>query len=118
IRMHQPISVNQTEVYSFPTWFEGVDDEINESRLLQLQWRHSQAGLIGPDDVEMFTGAQSGMAAAEVGWINLTRGLNTEVEQADGVRVGESSSETPLRAIHRGWSSLMNEALATDGDEV
>lgn len=108
IRMHQPISVDQTEVYSFPTRFGGVDDSINESRLMQLQWRHSQAGLIGPDDVEMFVGSQSGMAAASVKWIYLSRGLESEVTQADGTTIGESSSETPMRAIHREWKRKMS----------
>lgn len=108
LRAHYPLGVNSTEVRSFFTVLEDAPDEVNRLRLKNLQWRHSQAGMIGTDDVEMFVGCQSGMHASSVGWIVLERGLDREELLATGERIGESADETPQRAIYREWARLMN----------
>ncbi len=109
LRVHYPIQVDRTEVHSFFTFLEGAPAEVNRLRLKNLQWRHSQAGLIGTDDVEMFIGCQSGMQARAAGWITLARGLESETQTDSGERLGGSSDETPQRAIYRHWVHLMTQ---------
>jgi benzoate/toluate 1,2-dioxygenase alpha subunit len=107
LRVHQPLAVDRTEVRSYFNAFEDAPEAINKARLRNLQWRHSQAGFVGTDDVEMFIGCQSGMRATAMEWLFLRRGLHTEEVLPDGVRIGESSAETPQRAIYREWARRM-----------
>lgn len=113
IRVHHPLSVDRTEVHSFFTFLEGVPQGVNNARLKNLNWRHSQAGFIGTDDVEMYLGCQTGMQAFAVGSINLSRGLHREVSHPTGERVGHSSDETPQRAMAREWVRLMSAGEST-----
>jgi benzoate/toluate 1,2-dioxygenase alpha subunit len=107
IRVIHPLAVDRTEVQSAFTWLDGVPDEINKARLKNLQWRLGTAGLIGTDDLEMFAGCQTAMQAATMDQTLLERGLHREVAYPSGERVGESSDETPQRAIYREWRRLM-----------
>src|SRR5688572_1384619 len=108
IRVIQPVSVNETYVYSHFFELQGVPEEINTERFLSLQKRLGTAGFFSSDDMEMFVGIQSGVQAAAMGWIVFSRGLNRETILADGERIGDPSDETPQRAIYRGWLRLMN----------
>jgi hypothetical protein len=112
IRVIHPLAVDRTEVQSAFTLLDGVSDAINKARLKNLQWRLGTAGLIGTDDLEMFAGCQTAMQAAAMGQTVLGRGLHREVAHPTGERVGESSDETPQRAIYREWARLM---AAPDG---
>lgn len=108
IRVVQPVATARTEVASYFTVLGGVPSATNNARLANLQWRHSQAGVIGTDDMEMFIGCQSGMQATASEWIVLSRGLHREVTHPSGRVEGQSSDETPQRAIYREWSRLMS----------
>jgi benzoate/toluate 1,2-dioxygenase alpha subunit len=108
IRVHHPIAVDRTVVHSYFNYLEGVSERINQHRLKNLQWRHSQAGLIGTDDVEMFVSCQSGMQAAAMGQITFSRGLHREERRPSGEHVGQATDETPFRAMYREWARLMN----------
>jgi phenylpropionate dioxygenase-like ring-hydroxylating dioxygenase large terminal subunit len=112
IRVIHPIAVDRTEVHSAFTLLDGVPDAINKARLKNLQWRLGTAGLIGTDDLEMFAGCQTAMQASAMGQTVLGRGLHREIAYPTGERVGESSDETPQRAIYREWARLM---AAPDG---
>ena len=107
IRVIRPIAVDLCEVDSYCASLGGVSDEINRFRLKNLQWRLGTAGFIAPDDMEMFVRCQSGMQASAAEWIYLSRGMGREETRATGERLGESSDETPQRAIYREWARLM-----------
>jgi hypothetical protein len=109
LRVHHPVSVNRTIVHSYFTYLEGASQEMNRARLKNLQWRHSQAGFVGTDDIEMFVACQSGMQARGMDRIVLSRGLHREVRHPTGERIGQSSDETPQRAMYREWVRLMSE---------
>jgi benzoate/toluate 1,2-dioxygenase alpha subunit len=108
LRVIQPISVNETYVYSHFFELGGAPPEINRERFFSLQKRLGTAGFFSSDDMEMFVGVQSGVQAANMQWVVLSRGLNREVVLANGERLGDPSDETPQRAIYRGWLNFMN----------
>ena len=107
IRVIQPVSVDETVVYSYFMALEDVPEEINESRFGNLQERLGTTGFIAPDDMEMFASNQTGMQAG-MEWIVLSRGMRQEVMQSGGERLGAASDETPQRAIYRGWVEQMD----------
>ena len=56
---------------------------------------------------DVFVGCQSGMQGPTDRWVVLCRGLHREERHSTGERVGQSSDETPQRAIYREWARLM-----------
>lgn len=109
IRVIHPVAVDKTVIYSYFVWLEGVSEEMNRSRLKNLQWRLSQTGFFATDDLEMFAGCQTGMRGSGVEWLNFSRGLHRETMLPNGDAKGLSSDETPQRSLYREWARRMSE---------
>lgn len=105
IRVMHPVRVDLTNVYSYFTAYDGVGQDINDSRLSDVQRRLGSVGFVNSDDVEIFGGNQTGIAALPE--VVLDRGMKREVVEADGMRVGDGTDETPQRALYRGWRRAM-----------
>jgi benzoate/toluate 1,2-dioxygenase alpha subunit len=108
VRVITPVSVDETVIYSYPTWLDGVPDHVNKDRLRDVQWRLGTTGMIGTDDMEMFAANQSGMHAEKMEWIVLSRGIDREAAEPGGGSRGEISDENPQRAMYREWARLMS----------
>ncbi len=107
IRVIQPVAVDRTNVLSYFTALDGVEDDINEARLDDVQRRLGTVGLVGSDDVEIFAGNQTGIRSTALDRIILDRGIHREIVHASGMREGGATDETPQRAIYRGWLQAM-----------
>jgi phenylpropionate dioxygenase-like ring-hydroxylating dioxygenase large terminal subunit len=79
IRVIQPISHDYTEVYSYPMFIDGVDEEINFARLSDVQSRVGTAGIISVDDIEIFGRNQTAMECLGDARLHLLRGLGKSV---------------------------------------
>lgn len=110
IRIVQPISVDETEMYSHCTALSGVPEEVNTERLRDVMWRYSNTGFITTDDVEIFAGNQSGLAAEGMEWLVMSRGIDAEELYPTGMRRGHVAAETTQRALYREWVRLMSAA--------
>ena len=95
-------------VASYFTELEGIPDRVNRERLRDLQWRLGTAGLICTDDLELFSGVQTGLQARDMEWIVLSRSVDCETVQATGQRVAAFDAEAPQRALYREWLRLMD----------
>jgi len=107
IRVIQPLAVNETVVASYFTELEGVPEHVNRERLRDLQWRLGTAGLICTDDLELFSGVQTGLQARDMEWIVLSRSVDRETVHPAGQRVATFDAEAPQRALYREWLKLM-----------
>jgi benzoate/toluate 1,2-dioxygenase alpha subunit len=112
IRVIQPVCVDSTNVMSYFTKLDGVEDDINEARLADVQRRLGTVGLVGSDDVEIFAGNQTGIRAKALDRVILDRGIHREIVHPNGMREGGPTDETPQRAIYRGWLQSMRGAEA------
>lgn len=108
IRVIQPISHDETEVYSYPLMIEGAHDDINSNRMLDAQTRVGTAGILSADDLDVFAGGHHALNAIGFDWVTLSRGLALEEVKPDGERVGVYSDEVPQRAFWRKWRSMMS----------
>lgn len=111
LRVIQPISLDRTEVYSYPLLLDGAHDNLNANRLLDAQTRVGTAGILSADDIEVFAGNQNALKALGNEWFTLSRGLGLEEVKPDGERVGTYSDEAPQRAFWRKWVSLMSQEV-------
>lgn len=107
IRVIQPLAVNETVVASYFTELEGVPSHVNRDRLRDLQWRLGTAGLICTDDLELFSGVQTGLQARDMEWIILSRSVDRETVHSPGQRIAPFDAEAPQRALYREWLKLM-----------
>jgi benzoate/toluate 1,2-dioxygenase subunit alpha len=108
LRIIRPIAVDQTEVTVFPYALEGIPAPQETARLRGYERFFGPAGFGQPDDMAIFGLNQAGLQASAVEWLVLSRGLHTETAGDDGVRVGNATSETPIRSAFRAWQKLMS----------
>ena len=107
LRRTIPVSATRTDVHLLPTTLKGVPDEINVARLRAHEAFYGSAGGGAPDDVEMFNRCSDGLRVKGAEWLELSRGIDREHTDEDGVIVGHITDETPQRAFYRRWRSLM-----------
>jgi benzoate/toluate 1,2-dioxygenase alpha subunit len=109
-RVIRPISVDRTEVAIHFFKLKGASEAYNDFRLSGYQRFFGPASFGSPDDVEIFAFNQTGLQAEEVEWLLLSRGMGRETADDQGVRVAESTDETPQRSFHRAWKERMGAA--------
>jgi len=68
---------------------------------------YGPAGGGAPDDVEMFNRCTDGLRVKGAEWLELSRGIEREVTDADGIITGNITDETTQRAFYRRWKALM-----------
>lgn len=102
-----PLAVDRTRVVLRPVLLKEVPPDVNRMRLRMHERGSGPAGFVQPDDIEMFERVSMGLAAEDVEWVNLTRGMEREVVESEDRRVGEISHETPQRGQYRWWRELM-----------
>jgi benzoate/toluate 1,2-dioxygenase subunit alpha len=102
-----PISAKRTDVHLLPTTLKGVPDEINIARLRAHEAFYGSAGGGAPDDVEMFNRCTDGLRVKGADWLELSRGMDREQVEADGVTSAHITDEVPQRAFYRRWKTLM-----------
>ncbi len=107
IRVVQPVSIDYTEVYLYPTLLKGVAPAMNLARLRGHEGFYGPAGGVAPDDIEMFARVQDGLHAEVDPWLLFTRGMHRERRDADGSIVGQMTDEVPQRGIWSHWKKVM-----------
>jgi benzoate/toluate 1,2-dioxygenase subunit alpha len=106
-RNTMPVSATRTDVHLLPTTLKGVPDEINVARLRAHEAFYGPAGGGAPDDVEMFNRCTAGLRVKGAEWLELSRGVEREQTDADGIITGNITDETTQRAFYRRWKALM-----------
>jgi phenylpropionate dioxygenase-like ring-hydroxylating dioxygenase large terminal subunit len=102
-----PLAVDRTRVVLRPLLLVGAPDEINRLRLRYHEIGSGPAGFVQPDDLEMFERIGEGLAAENVEWLQLCRGLGRETAVTASHQVGHITDETPQRGQYRWWRELM-----------
>lgn len=114
LRKTIPVSAKRTDVHLLPTTLKGVPDELNVARLRAHESFYGSAGGGAPDDVEMFNRCSDGLRVKGAEWLELSRGIEREHTDGDGVMVGHITDETPQRAFYRRWRALMCDAAQAE----
>ena len=112
LRVIRPVSVEETEVFIYPTLLGQVPPEINQERLRRHESFYGPAGGGATDDLEIFDRVTAGLRADVDPWIMLHRGLEQERVEADGTRVAQITTELSNRAILYPWRDCMREQSA------
>jgi fatty-acyl-CoA synthase len=107
LRVIQPVSVDETVIYYYPTLLKGAPDEVNQRRLSETYLVHGPAGRVAPDDFEAYERNQMGFAARVNEWLVLRRGLHREIRENGGT-AGHETDETTQRGLWRHYRDVMS----------
>jgi fatty-acyl-CoA synthase len=108
LRVIEPVSASETNIYNFPMLLDGAPFEVNRARMYQEMRAYGPSGSVGPDDHEIYERNQLGFQAKVNQWLVLRRGLEREQRDEDGVLVGNASDETTMRGFWRHYRDVMS----------
>ncbi|MBF6569767.1 MAG: aromatic ring-hydroxylating dioxygenase subunit alpha [Candidatus Binataceae bacterium] len=107
VRLIRPVSIDETHIYYFPVMLKDAPIEINRERIRRSGYMHGPAGLVAPDDIDVYERNQEALKARQDEWVILRRGLRTEQREEDGSIVGMAYEETTQRGLWRHYRQLM-----------
>jgi phenylpropionate dioxygenase-like ring-hydroxylating dioxygenase large terminal subunit len=107
MRLVQPVAVDRTVITSICFELGGAPPGMFDLALSFLNTASSAASMVASDDLEIFERCQRGMENSGDDWIDLSRGKHQDRVQEDGSILAPGTSELPIRAQLRAWSSYM-----------
>ncbi|HEY3877081.1 MAG TPA: Rieske 2Fe-2S domain-containing protein [Trebonia sp.] len=102
----EPLSVGETIAYTSPVLIPG-QPELNSRTLRRTEGAMGPAGFLIADDGEIGARNQLGLAAREPEWVTLSRGLESDTQDATGRVNRDKSAETPQRGWWRHWAGVL-----------
>jgi phenylpropionate dioxygenase-like ring-hydroxylating dioxygenase large terminal subunit len=109
IRVIRPVQVDETEVFLYPTFLKGAPHQLNVARLRGHEAFYGPAGGGATDDLEMFERNQIGLSARVDPWLLLSRGIEQQYQNADGIITGQITDEVTQRGIWQHWKKVMSQ---------
>jgi fatty-acyl-CoA synthase len=108
VRVVQPLGPDRSIVHNWPAMLEGAPEAINQARLKQQNASYGPAGLITPDDMEIFERSQRAFATSKPDRLLLSRGAWRDKRAEDGTVLGRATDETAHRGIWRHYREVMS----------
>jgi phenylpropionate dioxygenase-like ring-hydroxylating dioxygenase large terminal subunit len=102
----QPASAGECVQYSTAVQLKGAA-ELNRRMVSQSVGSVGPAGMLLADDTEMYERNQRGVAMLKPEWLDLRRGLQRELLDERGLKVGTATDETGMRGFWSHYLSLM-----------
>lgn len=106
-RVLQPVSVEETEIRHIAIGMKGGPAAGNRARMRIHEFFQGPMGFGSPDDAEVWDRVQHGAQGDHDLWLMLNRGLPQESTMPDGLRRGDVSAETGMRAAYAQWARMM-----------
>jgi len=101
-----PIAVDLTVACTTPALIDGEPD-LNRRMLRRTEGAMGPAGFLIADDGEIGMRNQRGLAASSVEWLELSRGVESDVADASGIVNADKSAETPQRGFWQAWARAL-----------
>lgn len=106
----EPIAPDETVAYTTAVLVPG-QDKLNQRTLRRSEGAMGPAGFLIADDGEIGMRNQAGLAAHDPEWLELSRGVETDVIDETGVVNSDKSAETPQRGFYRQWASVVGQEI-------
>ncbi|WP_371541565.1 Rieske 2Fe-2S domain-containing protein [Streptomyces sp. NBC_00554] len=100
------LAADRTVAYTTPALLKGAP-ELNGKMLRRTEGAMGPAGFLIADDGEIGFRNQRGLAARGSEWLQLSRGLESDLDNETGTVNYDKSSETPQRGFWREWARVM-----------
>lgn len=111
----EPVSANQSVQWHCPAFFKG-SPEVNRRMIRQAEGALGPGGFLVADDQIVAERNQQGLMARSPQWLDISRGMDTEVPdpENEGVVIGEMVSELTNRGFWKRYMSLMEDESPTN----
>jgi len=106
----EPVATDETIAYTAAVIVPG-QEKLNERTMRRSEGAMGPAGFLIADDGEIGMRNQAGLAARGPEWLELSRGLETDVEDETGIVNHDKSAETPQRGFYRQWASVVGQEI-------
>lgn len=106
----EPIATDETIAYTAAVVIPG-QEKLNQRTMRRSEGAMGPAGFLIADDGEIGMRNQAGLAARNPEWLELSRGLETDVTDETGIVNSDKSAETPQRGFYRQWASVVGQEI-------
>jgi phenylpropionate dioxygenase-like ring-hydroxylating dioxygenase large terminal subunit len=106
IMMVEPQAPDRAVAHYTPALLEGAA-EMNRKMLRRTEGALGPAGFLLADDGEIAARNQRGLAAQRPEWLELSRGVDSDVDDDTGTVNYDKSAETPQRGFWKQWAHVM-----------
>ena len=102
----EPLHSGETIAYTTPVLIPDMP-ELNGRTLRRTEGAMGPAGFLIADDGEIGARNQLGLAARSPGWVELSRGRESDIDDETGRLNRDKSAETPQRGWWKHWAAVL-----------
>jgi len=110
LRVVRPVAVDRTIIETWHFRLKGAPPSMFHRTIAYSTMVNSSAGMVGPDDHEMYRRMQAGLKAGQPEWIELGRHADPGAPDPDGATQVEGTSDAFFRGQFQAWRDLMEVA--------
>lgn len=107
LRVVRPLAVDRTLIETWHFRLEGAPDSMLARTLAYSTLVNSSAGMVGPDDHQIYRQLQAGLATSQVEWVEISRYAGAGEAGADGSVMVKGTSDAMFRGQFAAWQTLM-----------
>ena len=107
LRVVRPLAVDRTLIETWHFRLKGAPDSMLARTLTYSTLVNSSAGMVGPDDHQVYRQLQSGLATSQVEWVEMSRYNDSGEAHADGSVGVKGTSDAMFRGQFAAWQALM-----------
>ncbi|MEQ9450402.1 MAG: aromatic ring-hydroxylating dioxygenase subunit alpha [Pseudomonadales bacterium] len=107
IRVIRPIAVDKFVVETWAFKLKGAPDAMLHRTLQYSRLINSSAGMVGPDDHEVYLRAQEGLKSPGGEWVEFHRQYGQDTEHPDRT-TGGGTSDLDMRTQYKAWKEYMS----------
>jgi phenylpropionate dioxygenase-like ring-hydroxylating dioxygenase large terminal subunit len=108
LRVVHPISVNRTVVYTYNFRLKGAPEQMFRNTISFANIVNGTGSLVLTDDLEIYNRIRLGISSEGAEWIEIGRGLQSDIADDHGGRRGKNStSEVYIRNMLQAWLGYM-----------
>jgi phenylpropionate dioxygenase-like ring-hydroxylating dioxygenase large terminal subunit len=108
LRVVHPISVNRTVVYTYNFRLKGAPEQMFRNTISFANIVNGTGSLVLTDDLEIYNRIRLGISSEGAEWIEIGRGLQSDIPDDHGGRRGKNStSEVYIRNMLQAWLGYM-----------
>ena len=107
LRVVRPIAVDRTLVETWHFRLKGAPSSVFQQTIAYSTIVNSSAGMVGPDDHEIYQRLQSGLMAGQPEWVEMSRHTDPTPADESGVTQVAGTSDAMFRGQFAAWHAMM-----------
>ncbi len=107
LRVIRPLAVDRTLIETWHFRLVGAPASMLARTLAYSTLVNSSAGMVGPDDHQIYRQLQSGLATSQIEWVEMSRYSDAGLASTDGSFGVKGTSDAMFRGQFAAWQTLM-----------